>query len=85
MRALQIAFAFAGTDVFEKPKDWRDLAESGLRNDIITDLEVRPVIFDELDRSRDQKWGGLVFGTALGTTDTSLQARAQHCHITLIA
>ena len=73
--AMQIAFAFAGTDVFEKPASWRDLAESGLRNDIITDLEVRPIIFDEHDRERDQTWGGLIFGTALGTTDTDLQAR----------
>ena len=72
---MQIAFAFAGTDVFEKPASWRDLAESGLRNDIITDLEVRPIIFDEHDRERDQTWGGLIFGTALGTTDTDLQAR----------
>jgi hypothetical protein len=74
---VQLAVAFAGTDPAELPDSLRKALDEGLmRNDLVTDMDLRPVIFDEVDRQRDGQQSGLIFGIPLGTTPDDMQARA---------
>jgi hypothetical protein len=72
---LQIAIAFAGTDVTEVPASVREVVDKGLSNDVLTDIQVRPVIFDEMDRVQDGQPKGAMFGLTMGTTDENLVVR----------
>lgn len=72
-RCVQIAVSFAGTDMFELPANVREVVDQGLRNDVVTDINLRPVIFDEADKTRDGKESGPLFGFMWGTSTDDLE------------
>lgn len=64
----------------ELPGTLRGALDRGLRNDVVTDINLRPVFFDEADRERDGRWAQLLFGIPLGdiSDDELVPASTKH-------